>query len=679
MMPQFEDSSQGSLTVDFSGPDDERPMLAMFTTIDGGRNWKLAATMPKEPSALVTTFAGSNWIAAAISDHKLSLKTVTSGGNISGLDAPGHNIDKDLIHLSRLSFASRSEGWALANGKLLSTRDAGSTWKGITPPNIRVPELSTPIEREQPSLDSYPEFQPRAAASAGGASEHLGFDKSLVILAPGMQKWWNESPYWVTNIYLPAALNRGTDGNLTKAWVSAMQKQGWGLIPTWFGRQPPCACANTACAPFSYTISSNTTTAIQQGANEADAAIKSAKALGLTPNIIYKDIEPYTSTPACSAAVIAFLNGWDSELKNVKGISAGVYGLPRAAQDDFSQVSPLPDDVWLTTFNQRVTIWGLGKLSGTLWADEQRINQYEQNVESSFGNSATYEIDPDIIGATIVSGSATSRSYNFTFASITSPRASYAQGINDINGGAGTLINESGQTGEIVGWYTDSAQNVHGFLLRVGGFSSIDYPGAIYTQAFAINDVEQIVGNYYDSSGFHGFLYQAGSFVPLDYPGASGTYATGINDAGQIVGYWIPNGGLHQHGFVYQGGAYRPLDDPAGLYTIPSGINGDGDIVGTSLPLDFVLGTGFVYQLGVFVQLPGVHNAYSAVNNNGQIAGTQETPYVGTDSPFLYQAGMLTFFDPGATQSIAYGMNDNAQIVGWNGDPVCDCGFVAVP
>jgi hypothetical protein len=66
-------------------------------------------------------------------------------------------------------------------------------------------------------------------------------------------------------------------------------------------------------------------------------------------------------------------------------------------------------------------------------------------------------------------------------------------------------------------------------------------------------------------------------------------------------------------------------------------------------------------------------------DNDGQIAGTQEPPYIGVLSPFLYQSGTFGFFDPDAMASLAYGINDNAQIVGYNGDSGCNCGFVAVP
>jgi hypothetical protein len=65
-------------------------------------------------------------------------------------------------------------------------------------------------------------------------------------------------------------------------------------------------------------------------------------------------------------------------------------------------------------------------------------------------------------------------------------------------------INEKG---DIVGVYGPNCAGVrHGYLLRQGKFVTIDPPGAIQTQADAINDDGVIVGLYADRAGvFHGY------------------------------------------------------------------------------------------------------------------------------------------------------------------------------
>jgi hypothetical protein len=81
--------------------------------------------------------------------------------------------------------------------------------------------------------------------------------------------------------------------------------------------------------------------------------------------------------------------------------------------------------------------------------------------------------------------------------------------------------------GELVGYYTDAAKKVHGFLLRLDDsamtfsanphlglngsfvFTSIDYPGATATFAQGINTDEDVVGFYVDSAKkTHAFFLQ---------------------------------------------------------------------------------------------------------------------------------------------------------------------------
>lgn len=80
-------------------------------------------------------------------------------------------------------------------------------------------------------------------------------------------------------------------------------------------------------------------------------------------------------------------------------------------------------------------------------------------------------------------------------------------------------------------------------------YTSIDYPGAIGTYPYGINDSGQIVGCYSDGSGnVHGFLLAGGTYTSFDCPGAIWTYPFGINTAGQIVGWYLDASG-NRHAF----------------------------------------------------------------------------------------------------------------------------------
>ncbi len=58
--------------------------------------------------------------------------------------------------------------------------------------------------------------------------------------------------------------------------------------------------------------------------------------------------------------------------------------------------------------------------------------------------------------------------------------------------------------GNIVGYYSDMGP--HGFMYDGVTWAGFDVPGAIYTYASDI-DGDNIVGSYFDGSGWHGFVY----------------------------------------------------------------------------------------------------------------------------------------------------------------------------
>jgi probable HAF family extracellular repeat protein len=97
-----------------------------------------------------------------------------------------------------------------------------------------------------------------------------------------------------------------------------------------------------------------------------------------------------------------------------------------------------------------------------------------------------------------------------------------------------------------------------GFLKDDASFTTINVPGALFTQPSGINDAGQIVGLFGDAtSRDHGFLKDGAIFTTFDVPGATlGTFATGINDAGQIVGSFLDAMG-NPHGFLKDGATFN--------------------------------------------------------------------------------------------------------------------------
>src|SRR6516164_6145448 len=72
----------------------------------------------------------------------------------------------------------------------------------------------------------------------------------------------------------------------------------------------------------------------------------------------------------------------------------------------------------------------------------------------------------------------------------------------------GTVVEQTLQTGEIVGFYLDANFVHHGYLRsKQGTFTTFDVPGAKRTSASAINPSGVISGNYIDANDVrHGFV-----------------------------------------------------------------------------------------------------------------------------------------------------------------------------
>jgi probable HAF family extracellular repeat protein len=172
----------------------------------------------------------------------------------------------------------------------------------------------------------------------------------------------------------------------------------------------------------------------------------------------------------------------------------------------------------------------------------------------------------------------------------------YANGVYtpiidpDANVGT-TTPSDINNVGDIVGTYSNST-GFHGFLESGGNYTTIDVGLGIGTQAFAINDLGQIVGTYEPQGsggeglgGADGFLLSGGIATTLVFPGATFTIPTGINDLGQIVGHYIVPGSNFAHGFLYSNGVFTTIDDPLAISgngsTNATGINDLGQIVGS--------------------------------------------------------------------------------------------------
>ena len=218
---------------------------------------------------------------------------------------------------------------------------------------------------------------------------------------------------------------------------------------------------------------------------------------------------------------------------------------------------------------------------------------------------------------------------------------------------------------------------------QLGGITgtAIDFPGAAstkvrVTRTALLRQVAKVVGVYDDAHGEHGFVMSLGHYTTLDFPGANFTIADGINHRGQIVGtYGIGAPALRLCGFIYDAGSYTTIPGSCagpGPGLDPSGINNAGDIVG-----DIVGGTrntaGFLTVNGIVdsgITFPGaIRTSLRGLNNNAvpEVVGTYlDAHQIEHGIAFTgSNASAARLIDkPGADGTEANGVNDSGQVVG---------------
>ena len=751
--PICKDAKSGFLPVTFSGSE-EGSVLVLFVTDDGGHTWKPDRTRSslelKSPGqTVVATVVGSDLIFVphekTVVEKTLELATIPATGRSASVATRVTG----SASARQLSFVNSSTGWASTNDGLLSTTDGGVTWIQIAPVRTSKPDPPLALPKGKPVRPDSSLRLPGSPASIGAPGAipnfdfytdiHLGFDTKYAPAVSDMQTWWNYSPYYSYQISLPGAINHKTNPNLTNPklnWITNVENQGWGLWPNWVGPQAPCADVTNNITLIAAT---NSKQAYADGQTEAAKAISALENFGLA-GVLYYDMENYnTSNSTCVSIVIGFLNGWINGIQ-AAGLKAGVYGNVAPVAQNFSQLSPLPDDVWVTvtpgtSTPPNVSIWSLTNTSKPitplcdifskppcpLWSTDQRIHQYLTDVSETWGNVKT-SIDPDIIDADVAYVSTGTKNYTYSFSTFPeSGNEDFPYSINNIGAATSTyggfisaspsdVAGNIGQNLVLTELYTGGILTDWGYWIVTDGGNYVVQPppypqvGNCFgtqhydcTQMSSVNNAGSIVGYWTDLNSLnHGFLSQGPTSI--DAPGAAinGTFATSINDAGLIVGYY-EDASANYHGFLYNSKTMQfvaaPLDDPngggmAGEGTILYSINGDGQILGG---YGGASGSGyFLYSNGNFNSVlakcePGAwYISPRSVNDNGQIVGSYTSivgGYLNTDGFVSYDGGQSCStldFPSGVGATELFGINDAGQISGsWLVNPTY--AFIALP
>jgi hypothetical protein len=157
--------------------------------------------------------------------------------------------------------------------------------------------------------------------------------------------------------------------------------------------------------------------------------------------------------------------------------------------------------------------------------------------------------------------------------------------IDDPNGSS-TIGQGINSKGVVVGYYTNTKTGIiTGFKYSKGTFTDIAPKGAIETEASGVDTKGHVVGVYVDSAGVtHGFYLSGKKFKKLDISGAQANYGWGINDSGLITGYQITSAGGYEGWTTSDlGKTYTNVNDPnaGSTGTVCHTPDTNGDVVGT--------------------------------------------------------------------------------------------------
>lgn len=194
-------------------------------------------------------------------------------------------------------------------------------------------------------------------------------------------------------------------------------------------------------------------------------------------------------------------------------------------------------------------------------------------------------------------------------------------------------------------------------------FTTIEVPGALWTNANGINNLGHIVGTYSDGSSSHGFLYDGTGYLTIDYPvtnGPGNTSLKDINDSGKMVGGY--NDGFLWQDFILDKQGFSTFSFPGNTETSINGLNDAGVAAGGYYDWPTNSSNGVLFDKSPTV-FPNT-TIFSDVNDSGQMVGYDPDFWIS----YLYDGSNLSqiVFDgaPSGLDIWALGINDSGHVVG---------------
>src|SRR5579871_2318241 len=185
--------------------------------------------------------------------------------------------------------------------------------------------------------------------------------------------------------------------------------------------------------------------------------------------------------------------------------------------------------------------------------------------------------------------------------------------------------------GGIAGFFIDSKNESHGFLLFQGRLTTFKFPGSSSTTVSDMSRNGIIVGDFSVAGDprEHHYMVHAGGFHEITLPGHPNAdfTVTGVNANGDVVGV-LDSDTLPTIGYLLHNGKVTTFSFPGADITLPTSINDEGVIVGGYLILFVNENPSFMLKDGVFsnIEPPGNDGFVSAtkVSNSGVVVGSYE-------------------------------------------------------
>lgn len=236
---------------------------------------------------------------------------------------------------------------------------------------------------------------------------------------------------------------------------------------------------------------------------------------------------------------------------------------------------------------------------------------------------------------------------------VLSPYSSYVQGIDD--------------SGDVAGWYQNENNGSDGFVrLANGNETIVDYPGFTgATQVYGINDNSQAVG----VAGPNVFIFNTATqtFTSVDLHGMPNDGIVGINNAGTVVGSTIVNG--ISYGYMVNGTQAKLLLPPGAVAASAFSITRDGKVFGHATLKDGSAGF-YSYYNGKYARFKTAVPNLDGISPSATATVGNAINQFGYDVGYVQQLGKLGYqfqCDGSSSETVALGVNDSGQVVGFYG------------